>query len=104
VYYYNNETMENVTDIKKLVEDAGIDSKKIEWVILGFKGSNSQDIVTIYHFNDKNNAKFFSEYMKEYITQDEATETWIVVYLENNSEGKNVFVGTETAIKNARNK
>ena len=103
VYYYNNETMTNVSTVKEQVEKAGINEKDIEWVIVGFKGSQAQTCIYVYHFSDKKYAKKFAEYIIDEIKLEEETMNWSVVYSDKNSEKKEVFIGTEQGINDVRN-
>ena len=97
VYYseIDEDTVKEFGTLAVQLRQYGLSVDDVKWAMLGADSKKGEDVVTIYHFRNKDTANtFYTKFSEEIKEKDEHVEI----------DGKDVFYGTEKGIKDARTK
>ena len=95
VYYseIDEDTIKEFGNLATQIRQCGLSVDDVKWAMLGAESEKGEDIVSIYHFRNKDTANtFYTKFKEELKEKEEHIEI----------DGKDVFHGTEKGIKDAR--
>ena len=89
----DEQTVKEFGTLGSQLREYGLSIDDVKWAMLGMEPIKGEDVVTIYHFKNKDTANiFYTKFSEELKDENEHLEI----------DKKDVFYGTEKGIKDAR--